>query len=111
MVAQKLVEYINPPTQSTDSSKRNPNQMEKNKKVQVQLTKTAIDFATDSLHTMLCLKYLPKKIALTCIYMSAQYNEVRPTEGRKWLEVLDSEGSFVVEDLACKFLSRLNLYC
>jgi len=85
MIPQRHLEYVNP---------------EKNKKLSHQLTKTAMDFASDSLQTNLCLKYAPKKIALTCIYMGAQYCKVRPTEGRAWLEILDSEGEFAMDELA-----------
>jgi len=91
MVPLRHVEYITPPTTSSTT--------EKTKTLNSQLTKSAIDFATDSLHTNLCLQFPPKKIALTCIYMSAQYCKVRPTENRRWLDTLDAEGSFTIEDL------------
>lgn len=100
MVPLRHVEYINPATPPPDPTKQRNSPMEKNKKLQSQLTKSAMDFASDSLQTNLCLKYSAKKIALTCIYMSAQYCKVKPTEGRKWLEILDSEGAFVMDELA-----------
>lgn len=99
------VEYINPTMPPTDPTKQRSTPMEKNKKLQLQLTKSAMDFASDSLQTNLCLKYSPEKIALTCIYMSAQYCKVRPTEGRKWLEILVSDSTFNLNELACKSLS------
>jgi len=93
------VEYINPTMPPTDPTKQRSTPMEKNKKLQLQLTKSAMDFASDSLQTNLCLKYSPEKIALTCIYMSAQYCKVRPTERRKWLEILDSDSTFTINEL------------
>jgi len=100
MVPSRHVEYINPPAPPTDPAERRNFTKEKNKNLQGKLTRSAVDFATDSLHTTLCLKYSPKKVALTCVYMSAQYCEVQPTEGRTWLQVLDSDGTFVLDELA-----------
>jgi len=55
-----------------------------------ELVQFAMNFANDSMHTILCLQFSAKTIALACLYMSAKFCKIQPVDPNKtWPELLD----------------------
>jgi hypothetical protein len=79
MIKKKQIEFIKPPA--------NPNKIQE--QMMNALVQKAISFANDSMQTCLCLQYPSNKIAAATIYMSAQANKMRPTNGQSWLDILE----------------------
>ena len=100
MVPSRQVEYIANASGSNGTSGPTLSMAEQTKMTN-ELVQNAMNFANDSMHTSLCLQYDPEVVAQTCVYMSGQYCKMRPTEGRRWLDVLDE--CINMGDLACKF--------
>ncbi len=96
LVPSRQLEYINPAKNKTP-----PKQDEMMK----ELVQNSLNFVNDSMQTSLCLQFPPKTIAHACVYMSGQFCKMRPTEGRKWLDILDVE----MWELASKFLYILTI--
>jgi len=88
MVPSRQVEYIANASGSNGTSGPTLSMAEQTKMTN-ELVQNAMNFANDSMHTSLCLQYDPEVVAQTCVYMSGQYCKMRPTEGRRWLDVLD----------------------
>eukprot|EP00557_Chaetoceros_sp_GSL56_P006736 CAMPEP_0176491682 /NCGR_PEP_ID=MMETSP0200_2-20121128/8564_1 /TAXON_ID=947934 /ORGANISM="Chaetoceros sp., Strain GSL56" /LENGTH=341 /DNA_ID=CAMNT_0017889131 /DNA_START=58 /DNA_END=1083 /DNA_ORIENTATION=+ len=79
MIASRQLQYIQP----LSSSSEEPGKMFN------QLTQYSMNFANDSMHTSLCLQFPPDKIAYACIYLSGQFCKLKPTDDKKWLDILD----------------------
>lgn len=88
MVPSRQIEYIASSSGSNGTSAPTLSMAEQTKMTN-ELVQNAMNFANDSMHTSLCLQYDPQVVAQTCVYMSGQYCKMRPTEGRKWLDILD----------------------
>jgi hypothetical protein len=78
VVPLRQLEYIDPSL--------NPPRQDKMMK---ELVQNSMNFANDSMHTSICLQFPPKTIAHACVYMSGQFCKMKPTEGKKWLDILD----------------------
>jgi cyclin T len=78
LIPSRLVEYNSPPSPLPTAQKMIDD-----------LVENGMKFANDSMHTSLCLQFHPKTIAMTCVYMSCRICDMKPTEGRTWLDILD----------------------
>lgn len=94
IVPSKQLEYIN--------AEDNPPKQDKMMKEMVQ---NSMNFANDSMHTSICLQFPPETIAHACVYMSGQYCKMRPTGGKKWLDIVDIR----MEELASIVLQIMEL--
>lgn len=65
-----------------------------------------MNFANDSMQTSLCLQFSPQKIATACVYLAGQFSNVRPTQDKTWLEILQPIDA---ESLACISLQIIEL--
>ena len=75
----RLIEYSDPRKQSSGSTSSS---------MINELVQHAMNFANDSMHTCLCLQYPAKVIAMSCVYLSAKYSQVKPIDSKNWLDIL-----------------------
>jgi hypothetical protein len=101
MIHNRQLEYITPPSSATNMSVSQTMSKMLNELVQLSL-----NCANDSMHTSLCLQFLPQKIATACVYLAGHFAKVRPTSN-SWLDVL--EPPIEVEALSSICLQILDL--
>lgn len=80
MVPNKQIEYMVSTAQTPNLGK-----------LKQDMVQYAMNFANDSMHTTLCLQYPPNLIAAACVYMGGQYGQIRPTGGKKWVDILGND--------------------
>ena len=96
---KKLLESSKAPSTSGGRSEEN-SQMVK------ELTQNAMNFANDSMHTSLCLQFTAGEIAMSCVYLSGKYSNIRPVGGRSWVDLLEG---ITVQDLVSISIQILEL--
>ena len=86
-----LVEQIKQLVQSKKITYKNnapvgiSSQQQQQQHMMNEMVQLAMNFANDSMHTCLCLQFDPKKIAMTCVYLAAQFGHFVPAnESDEW---------------------------
>lgn len=81
LVQSKKLTYKNTPPPVVSS------QQQQQQHMMNEMVQLAMNFANDSMHTSLCLQFEPKKIAMTCVYLAAQFGHFVPTNhGDDWCD-------------------------
>lgn len=90
-MTSRQLEYVTPPN-NDGSNASSSSTASLQSKMTNELVQYAMNFANDSMHTSLCLQFPAKRIAQACVYMSAQYCKMRPSQKdrQSWLELLDN---------------------
>ena len=90
LVSRRFIEFA-------DSSKTTGmNSTESTKVLMDTMVQGAMNFVNDSMQTTLCIQFTPEKIATTTVFLSAQFSNVQPKDGKDWMALL---GDPDVDDL------------
>lgn len=101
LVSQRELEYIEPSTDSKESTSEAYNKMKS------KLLQTSMNFANDSMQTTLCLQFQPQEIATAIVYLAGQFVKVKPTGGKTWLEVLKTEDLETLASISIQILELI----
>lgn len=102
LVQSRKLMYKNAPPAGISS------QQQQQQHMMNEMVQLAMNFANDSMHTCLCLQFDPKKIAMMCVYLAAQFGHFVPAnESDGWCDSLLPIDSFSLASIALQLVELI----